>query len=159
MVSLLFSLLIYLHPIHISVTDIQYREERKSLEIILRVFVDDLELSIRNKRAEPELDILEPRNGLSTKEMVVDYLKDKFKIYLDNKQQVYNFLGYEMEGEAMVCYIEVEKVKKWQQIKVHNSIITETYDDQNNLVHVTVNKKVKSLRLTRQKPEGTLSFN
>lgn len=158
MIHLFIFILFYLHPIHISVADIQYREERKSLEVILRVFVDDLELAIRNQRGEPELDILEPKNGLSTKEMVVDYLKERFKIYLDNKLQTYQFLGFEMEGEAMVCYIEVEKVKKWQQIKVHNSIITETYEDQSNLVHVTVNKKVKSLRLTRQKPEGTLSF-
>jgi len=158
MINLIFSLIIYLHPIHISVADIHYREDRKSLEIMLRIFVDDLELSIRNLRREPELDILEPKNGLSTQDMVVPYLKDRFKIYLDGKAQTYNFLGFEMEGEAMVCYIEVEKVKKWQQIKVHNSIITETFDDQNNLVHVTVNKKVKSLRLTRQKPEGTLSF-
>ena len=158
MINLIFSLIISLHPIHISVADIQYREDRKSLEIILRVFVDDLELSIRNKRGEPELDILEPKNDLRTEDMVAPYLKERFRIYLDNKLQTYNFLGYEMEGEAMVCYIEVEKVKKWQQIKVHNSIITETYDDQNNLVHVTLNNKVKSLRLTRQKPEGTLSF-
>jgi hypothetical protein len=140
------------------VADIHYRENRKSLEIMLRIFVDDLELSIRNLRLEPELDILYPQNGLSTQDMVVPYLKDRFKIYLDGKAQTYNFLGFEMEGEAMVCFIEVEKVKKWQQIKVHNSIITETYDDQNNLVHVTVNNKVKSMRLTRQNPDGTLGF-
>jgi hypothetical protein len=158
MINLIFSLIIYLHPIHISVADIHYREDRKSLEIMLRIFVDDLELSIRNLRLEPELDILYPQNGLSTQDMVVPYLKDRFKIYLDGKAQTYNFLGFEMEGEAMVCFIEVEKVKKWQQIKVHNSIITETYDDQNNLVHVTVNNKVKSMRLTRQNPEGTLGF-
>lgn len=158
MIALLISILISLHPIHVSVADIQYREDRKSIEIILRVFVDDLELSIRNLRQEPDLDILEPKNDLKTEELVLPYLTNRFRIYLDGKQQAYRFLGFELEGEAMVCFIEIEKVKKWKQIKVHNSIITETYEDQNNLVHVTVNNKVKSLRLTRQKPEDTLSF-
>jgi hypothetical protein len=70
-----------------------------------------------------------------------------------------NYLGHEREGEAFIFYIEVSKVKRWKTIQILNSIITETHDDQSNLVHVTVNEKVRSLRLTRDTPVDKLTFD
>ncbi|MFN7791981.1 MAG: DUF6702 family protein, partial [Cyclobacteriaceae bacterium] len=57
-----------IHPIHISVTEITYSEKDKALQITSRLFIDDLELSIRSQRKEAELDILEPKNGLTTQQ-------------------------------------------------------------------------------------------
>ena len=37
-----------LHPIHVSVTEIEYDEKDRALEIMMRVFVDDLELTQGN---------------------------------------------------------------------------------------------------------------
>ena len=74
-VSLLYSLFIYLHPIHLSVTEIQYSEKDNSFQITSRIFIDDLELSLRNKLKQPDLDILQPKNGLTLDQMALDYLK------------------------------------------------------------------------------------
>ena len=68
------------------------------------------------------------------------------------------YLGHERDHEAMIFYIEVDKVKKWKSIQVQNSIITEIYDDQSNLVHVTLAEMVRSLRLTRTKPADIITF-
>jgi hypothetical protein len=40
-----------------------------------------------------------------------------------------------------------------------NSVIQETHADQSNLVHVTYLGTIKSLRLTRERPNGTLEFD
>jgi hypothetical protein len=153
------ALVFYLHPIHVSVTEIEFDEKDKALEIMMRVFIDDLELALKNKLNQPELDILEPKNGLTTNQMVSDYLQHHFKITLDNKAQKINFLGLERESEAFIFYIEVSNVKKWKTIQIQNDILTETHDDQSNLVHVTVRKNVKSLRLTRNTPVDKLTFD
>jgi hypothetical protein len=63
-----------------------------------------------------------------------------------------------VEDDALLCFIQVRAVKKWKTIEVLNSIITETYDDQSNLVHVTVGEKVRSLRLMKNNPSGKLVF-
>jgi hypothetical protein len=47
-----------MHPLHISVTDIEYDEKAKSLEIMSRIFMDDLELTMRNRLNQPDLDIM-----------------------------------------------------------------------------------------------------
>ncbi|MEX2235041.1 MAG: DUF6702 family protein [Cyclobacteriaceae bacterium] len=148
----------FLHPIHVSVTEIEFDEKEQALEIMMRVFIDDLELSIRNSRNEPELDILHPQKGLTTDQLISDYLKDHFSISLDGKVQKTKYLGHEREAEALIFYVEVRDVKKWKTISIQNDIIMATHDDQSNLVHVYVNDKVKSLRLTRNTPADKLTF-
>ena len=158
MINIIFSFLILLfsvHPIHVSVTEITWDEKEKELEIIARIFIDDLEASIRKTNDQPELKLLGP----STDQLVWKYLESRFRISLDGKAQKVKYLGHEIEGDAILCYIQVSNVKKWKEIEVMNSMITELYDDQSNLVHVTVNEKVKSLRLMRDNPSGKLTFD
>ena len=150
---------IFLHPIHVSVTEIEFDEKERSLEIMMRVFIDDLELTLRNSLNKPDLDILNPGKQVNLDAMIGDYLSQHFRISLDGKRQKTSYLGHEREGEAFIFYIEVKDVSKWATIKVHNDIIMATYDDQSNLIHVYVGEKVKSLRLTGNTPVDELTFN
>jgi len=147
------------HPIHVSVTEITYDEKEKELEIISRIFIDDLEASIRQARKQPELNLLEPGASITTDQLVRDYVLQQFKVSLDGRAQSIVYLGHEIENEALLCYIQVKNVKKWKGIEVVNKVITELHDDQSNLVHVTVRGNVKSLRLMRNNPSGKLTFD
>ena len=153
-ISLLLSVFMS-HPIHVSVTEISFDEKERELEIIARIFIDDLEASIRKANGQPELTL----SGPSTDQLVRKYIESRFRISLDGRPQNAKYLGHEIEGEAMLCYIQVSNIKKWKEIEVANSMITELYDDQSNLVHVTKSGKVKSLRLMRDNPSGKLSFD
>lgn len=156
---ILLSLLFYiLHPIHVSVTEIEYSEKHKSLQIISRIFIDDLELSIRAKLNDETLDILHPKTGLTTDKLVQDYLQDHFRVRLDGKPVKINYLAHEIEDVAIICYLEIEGIKKLKTIEVTNSVIQETHNDQSNLVHVTYKGPIKSLRLTRENPTGSLDI-
>lgn len=147
------------HPIHVSVTDIVLDEQERELEITMRIFTDDLELSIRNARKEPELDLLNPGKGRTTEELVREYVMQRFSLVIDGKKQMLKFLGIEQETDAIVCYIQAPDVKRWRTMEVTNSVITETYDDQSNLVHLTVKGKVRSHRLTRYQSSGKFLFS
>lgn len=149
---------LHLHPIHVSVTDIEYDEKDKALEIIMRVFIDDLEMTMRKRNHQPELDILNPV-GTTLDELMTGYVSDQISIALDKKSQKLNYLGHERDGEAFVFYMEVRNVKKWKEIQVRNTILIETHQDQSNLVHVTVRGKIKSMRLVKSNPVDKLSFD
>jgi hypothetical protein len=148
-----------LHPLHVSVTEIEFDQKDKALETMMRVFIDDFELTLREDLKQPELDIMDPKNGLTTDQMAQAYIEKHFRVSLDNKLQKIKYLGHEQEAEAFIFYIEVPNVKKWKTITVFNDIMTEIHDDQSNLVHVTVAGTVKSLRLTRNTPSDKLSFD
>jgi hypothetical protein len=157
--SLLISLVLGLfHPLHVSVTEIEFDEKEKELEIISRIFTDDLETAIRADRQLPELDLLNPAGGLKTNELVKEYVLKRITITVEGKEQKLNFLGFENDGEALICYIQVKDLRKVKNITIVQSVLLETFDDQSNLVHVTVSGKVKSLRLMRNNPAGKLEF-
>ena len=148
-----------LHPMHVSVTEIEFDEKDKRLEIMMRVFIDDLEVSLRNRLNKPELDLLSPKEAANLDPMIKEYLNKNFKITLDGKPQSALYLGHERDGEAFIFYIEVSKIKKFRTIEVENAVITETHEDQNNLVNITVKDVVRSLRLTRSNASVIVTFD
>ena len=101
-----FLLAIALHPLHVSVTEIEYSEKNKSLQIISRIFIDDLETSIRSKIKDENLDLLEPGTGRTTDQLVSSYLNDHLKIRLDGKPVKIKYLAHEIEDVAIICYLE-----------------------------------------------------
>ncbi|MBL7843991.1 MAG: hypothetical protein KF846_06185 [Cyclobacteriaceae bacterium] len=157
--AFLFSFWAPAHPIHISVTEIEFDEKEKELEIMMRIFADDLETSIRVDRNEPELNLLHPTNGQTTDQLAKAYILKRLSVSLDGKPQKLNYLGSELDGDALIFYIQVTQVKSWRSITIMNSVILETYDDQSNLIHVTMKEKTKSLRLMRNNSSGTLTFD
>ena len=152
------SAVLTLHPVHVSVTEISFDGKEKELEIISRIFIDDLETTIRETRKQPGLNLLEPGAGITTDQLVSEYLQSRFQITLNGKAQKIKYLGHEVESEAILCYIQVQNVKKLETIEVYNSVLTELYDDQSNLINVTLDETVKSLRLMRDNPSGKLTF-
>src|SRR5688572_24377124 len=154
-----FAFSVLYHPMHVSVTEIEFNEKKKTLQIMTRLFIDDAELTMSNHFKQPQLDILNPKGGLTVDQMMTEYMKAHFAIALDNKNQVVNYLGHEKEGDVFILYLEVTNVKKWKAIQVSNDVFMETHDDQSNLVHVTVRGQVKSMRLTKGASVDKLAFD
>lgn len=153
------ALSLFYHPMHVSVTEIEFAEKEKMLKIMMHVFIDDLEVSLRNKLNQPDLDLSDAKAVKAIDEAIGNYLKPNFKIWVDGKITPAVYLGHEKDGDAFILYVEVDKIKKFKTIQVQNSIITETHDDQNNLVNITVNETVRSLRLTRSNPVDKITFD
>jgi len=148
----------WLHPIHVSVTEIEMDEKDKRLEVMMRIFIDDLELTLRKRLNQPELDILS-KTEAERDVLISKYLGERFKVKLDGRLQKNNYVGHEQEDLAFIVYIELPQVKKWKTIQIQNDVIMETHSDQSNLVHVTVRETIKSLRLTKSNPIDKLTFD
>ena len=69
LIALPMQLAAWFHPMHVSVTEIEMDEKEKRLEIMMRVFIDDLEVTLRQNFKQPELDVLEPK-GQSLDELM-----------------------------------------------------------------------------------------
>ena len=159
MVSVIFWFVALLHPIHLSVSEIEYSEKNKALQITSRIFTDDLTSAIRLSRNEPELDIFEPKNGLTSNQLILDYLTQHLKVKVDGKLQKIQLLDKEKEGPALICYIDIANIEKVKSLEVFNDIITEIHDDQSNLVHVTYKGPIRSVRLLKEKPSEVFQFD
>jgi hypothetical protein len=154
----LHALVLWIHPIHVTVTEMELDEKDKRIEIMMRIFIDDFETTLRTDLRQPELDILEPKNGLTTDQIADKYIQQHFKLSVDGKVVKTNYLGHEKEGDAFIFYIEAPNVKKLKTISVQNDAMAEMFDDQSNLVHMKVKGVTKSLRLTRDNISDQLTF-
>ena len=147
-------LMAFAHPIHVSVCDIEYDKANQALEVVQRIFVDDLEKAVRLHSGKQSLDI-----GLEDAKVHIQaYIVDKLHIRVNGKAVSYAYLGHEIEGEALYAYIEIEKVKKLSELEVTSEILTAMYDDQVNLVHVKVDGALRSLKLTSSSSSESLSY-
>lgn len=146
-----------MHPFHVSVCDVEYSQESKALQFTYHMFLDDLEEAIK-KKYDPTFDILNPQNEMNRDEYVRAYLLEHFTIEVNGKSQESNYLGHEQDEGAMYCYIEIEGVKKLKSLGVKSTLLTDTFDDQINLIHVKVNGKTKSLKLDKKNFYGQLDY-
>ena len=148
-----------LHPFHVSVCDMVYKSDDKHLKISVRLFLDDLETGLQPMMDDPKYDITDTTQWNATQDALKSYFDKHLEISIKGKALEYTYLGSEIELDAMWCYLEVEKLKPFDEITVQYTALQEVFDDQENLVHVRRDGVVRSARIFGDKIEGTLSWD
>lgn len=146
------------HKFYVSVTLVEFVEEKQSLQLISRLFIDDIEKLIR-ERYDESITLAEKDESDMIDSYVERYLKEKLLININGNPVVINFLGREYEDDIMVCYIEIEDVKSIQTIEIENNVLFDLFEDQQNIVRTKINGKQKSFILIKEENKGMLNFN
>ncbi len=132
------------HPFFVSMTDINYNEKDKDLEISVRIFTNDLENTIRKYHSDVKVDILHPVNQQQMNEFVNDYIQKNFQLQLNGKPVQLSFVGYEEQSESIWTYFEVKNVNAVQKVSIVNALLYDYNTSQINMMHVKVKDKEKS---------------
>ncbi len=135
------------HKFYVSVTQIDYVSNKKRIEITSRIFIDDLEKAL-NKKYKTKLNITSTNEISEAEECIKAYIKEKIKISINKKPQVIEYLTKEVEGDVIIIYTKIVISKKINTFEVYNSLLTETFQDQQNIVHTNINSNKKSFLLT-----------
>lgn len=143
------------HKYYLSLTQIEYNAKNKSVEIIINVFIDDIETALNN--------IYKKRFVLDTKKEPIDsdkyffeYLQKNVQFKLDGKPYNFNYIGKEYDGDVVFFYLEIKNVAFLKEIEINNTILLEHFPTQQNLVKSKVYKKNKSVLLTKKEQSGIL---
>lgn len=147
-----------LHKFYVSVTQIEYKEEEQSLQIITRIFIDDIEEALR-KRYDEKITLISKEQETKVDEYLSTYLKQKLRITVNGKEIYYTFLGKEYDNDLVLCYLEAENISSLEIIEVSNLTLMDFFEEQQNLVHVKKGKKRKSLILEKERDNGMLKFS
>ncbi|MGZ5246848.1 MAG: DUF6702 family protein [Flavitalea sp.] len=143
------------HPFYVSVTEINHNPTDKTLEIAAKIFTEDLEVAL-SKNYKTKVDLYTEKGKAQADKLIADYLSKSLVIYVDSKPVKLEILGFEREGEATWTYLEVKNVAVPKKIDLRNAILYDHFQDQINLVHVTVKGERKSGKVVY--PEMTMSF-
>lgn len=146
-----------LHKFYVSVTEIEYNEKAKSLQIISRVFTDDFE-NLLKKRYDEKIRLGKNYETAGASDYFGKYLEQKLEIKVDGKPVKINYLGREYDNDMILLYIEVENMEAFSKIEIKNTVLMDLFSEQKNLVHVEFRGKTKSLVLADGKEEDVLNF-
>ena len=136
LVILMFSLLGNAHPLHLSITNIESKND--SLLISIRLFLDDHENTL-NKHfiftdAHSDTASAPPHRAL-------DYLLAHFEV-ITNEQNCQLRFSHQQNDDLSVWYFfSCTFPKNWHQVVLKNTLLTDIYNDQKNLVIVNRNNK------------------
>ncbi len=148
-----------LHPIHVSVCDIELDREENRLEMTMRIFTDDLEKQIREETGEMTMDILNPPDKYSTDQLFQEYLEKHFSVTLNGEKADYKYLGHEVESGSVYCYMMVADVTEVSSLSAFNDILIRTFDDQVNLIHVEIDGEIHSMMFRKGLLNQSLNFD
>ena len=146
-----------IHPFHVSVCEIEYDEETKALQITQKIFLDDLEKGLREYSGEV-FDITEKASEYKVNQLLEAYYPEKMQILVNGKARQFRYLGFEIEEDAMWCYLEIEKVRNLKSLDVTNTILFETFEDQSTILHIMKSGKIRSFRLSNHEVSAQLQF-
>lgn len=143
------------HPIHIAVIEIRHNAENRTLEVEAKIFADDLQDDIRDQLGI-KTDLLNPKHYQRDTSAVRKYLEQFFILELNGEKIKGHYLGFELEGMASWSYIEFTNVKKVKSLSGKANILMRQFDDQKNIVHLSVNEESKTYYLRNR--QGYFSY-
>ena len=147
-----------LHKYYVSITEIQYVKEKQSVQIITRIFIDDLETLMR-KRYEESISLGGENESDKVDYYLEKYLKSKIQIQINGKEAILNFIGKEYDNDIAICYIEIPNVTEISEFEISNNVLKDVFEEQQNVVRLEINGKKKSFILTGMDDKGLFKLD
>lgn len=160
--SILFSLLsgsVPEHKFYVSVTQVEYAEQSSSIQIISRIFIDDME-QVLNERYDLTADLATDKESALAVSYIENYLRAKMRFSINGEWVPFEFLGRRYERDLLICYLEIPKIQaaNLRTLEVDNTVLMDIFEEQRNLVHFKVRDAKKSVVLTTDNTKAMLNL-
>lgn len=146
------------HKFYVSITKVEYIEDEKSLQIILKIFTEDLEKTLRERYSE-DIYLDSKKETDSEAEYIQKYLSKKFKISVNNTPINTTYIGKEYDNDVIKVYLEAQNISEIKTFEIENKILMDMFEEQQNIIHFKRNKLRKSLMLDADNPKAVLNLN
>ncbi|WP_040278400.1 DUF6702 family protein [Psychroserpens damuponensis] len=145
------------HKYYVSVTQIEYVKAKKSVQIITRIDINDLELTLQ-ERYDKGIILTAINEKSSVEDYIKQYLNQKITIKINTKDVAFNFIGKDYENDQIACYLEIENVDAINTIEISNTVLFDLFPKQKNVVKTKINSKSNNLIFTTEDKNQHLNF-
>ena len=128
------------HDFHVSHTTLHYNTAQESMEITVRVAIDDLEKTLETK-SSGKFKLGSPKENKSSDQYIKNYFDHHLQISINEKMAAYNWIGKEIAKDLhdIYLYFEIPKCNpsgKIESITIENTLFLESSHKQTNIVLV-----------------------
>lgn len=147
------------HKFYVSVTHVNYSEKDRALQITSRVFIDDFE-AVLEERYDVTAKLATETESEMADGYIEKYVREKFVVRINGKERPFTFLGKEYDADVMICYFEIPDVdlSKLKSLEVQSELLTDLFEEQQNVIHLKIKGKKKSFVLVRENNKGMLNL-
>ncbi|MDC1373861.1 MAG: hypothetical protein P8P28_03675 [Polaribacter sp.] len=145
------------HKYYLSLTQINFSPKSNSVQIIINVFMDDIETAL-NKDYNIDLQLTTEKELKGNDVYFEKYLNEKLHFKVNTIDQKFNYIGKEYEGELVYFYLEIENINAVDQITISNKILIQHFPEQENLIKSKVGKVNKSVLLDAENYSEILKY-
>jgi len=148
-----------LHPVHLTVTNIEFLPQKKIFIIQVRFFVDDLQEAILRETGQKI--VFKNNKNKQDKELLNRYIRNNLKIVVDGYDLSKNYIidKYVLEDITLWLYMHAKyKNTHFKSVEIINSLITNLYPDQQNLLIFVYKNQEKGLTFNSKKKQILLTY-
>ena len=140
LLNLLTFLLLGYHPVHLSVTNIEYNQQKKKFEVSVRVFIDDFQ-KIINYKNNITLNLYKSNELPDANRYINQYVYNHLQLKVNGElipQKKYILTKRKKEDVTLWLYYDIKYSRNPRTIEVSDNLMTDLYSDQKNLLILTV---------------------
>ena len=146
------------HKFYVSTTNIEYVAKKESLQIITKIFIDDIE-DVLQERYDSSISIATTKETERDIEYLKKYILQKLKVNVNGKPVKLDYIGREYDIDVANVYIEITGVTELRSIEVKNEVLIDLFEEQQNIIHIKTPEMRRSFILEKNNPKDMLNFN
>jgi hypothetical protein len=145
------------HPFYISMTEINYNNKSKSVEVSVRIFTDDFEKTLR-KNCNCKVDLLAPQDKKAMEKLATNYVLKHLQIKVDGQLRNLEFAGYQQEQESTWNYFVIKNISLVKRLEITNTLLHDYSEAQINMLHIQANGKEQTDKLDYPEKLYSISY-
>ena len=162
LVTTILSLAFSFHDFHVTHTTLFYNSSNASIEITIKVAVEDLERALEDQGAQ-NLRIGTSRESKAANQLIEKYFKQNLKVSPNAEAAEYIWVGKEISEDLHDLYIYFEMMDCYENAQketllVENTIFTEILPNQVNIVLIDFGESNHNLTFTKEQSKQSISF-
>lgn len=146
-----------LHPVHVSLTSVDYMPENYSFKVFVKMYFDDFLKDYRLSEGEIQENGFSGENS-SSMEAMKKYLSRKVVLIVNGKELEAKLNDMSLAENEISINLTYGINRNPKTITVKNLIMSTLYADQANMIIVKVNDFEEGAKLTPETVEKTFNF-
>jgi hypothetical protein len=145
------------HKFYVSVTQINFAQDKKTIQITSRIFIDDLNNTLEKKHKK-KFYIGSTKETGEEIQQLKNYIIENFSIKVNNKPQQVLYLDKEIEDDVIILYQVIRDIPKINSLEIKNTLLFDFLPEQQHIIHTHVLDKKRSALLTPENPAELLKY-
>lgn len=146
------------HKFYMSVTQVNYVSDQKAVQVIVRLFIDDLQAEINAISKTPPIELDTDREPKDVEKRFEAYLKEHLSFVINTTKKEFHYIGKEYSDNMAVFYLEITEIDTIQSLTIQNKLLNNLFPEQENIVKTKIYNKHKSTLFTPEDTKALINF-